>query len=62
LPETIDTPANRESMPDADQSTWAPPEKIAQLVQMWASNENRPINGSFAKLNYKNNVVFPEFL
>jgi dihydropteridine reductase len=25
LPTTIDTPANRQSMPDADKSSWLPP-------------------------------------
>ena len=29
LPSVIDTPANRESMPDADHSKWVPPEQIA---------------------------------
>lgn len=52
LPTTIDTEANRKSMPDADQSTWLPPEKIADLLRAWADGENRPINGSFAKLTY----------
>ena len=29
LPQVIDTEANREAMPDADMSEWAPPEKVA---------------------------------
>jgi NAD(P)-dependent dehydrogenase (short-subunit alcohol dehydrogenase family) len=29
LPSTIDTPANRSSMPDADFDTWVKPEEIA---------------------------------
>lgn len=62
LPQVIDTPANREAMPDADMSEWAPPDKIASLVRQWAEGENRPLNGSFAKLEYKNATVFPTFL
>ena len=58
----IDTPANRTAMPDADISTWLPPEKIADLLRAWANGENRPQNGSFAKLSYKNGSVVPEFL
>jgi dihydropteridine reductase len=54
LPQIIDTPANRQAMPDADTSEWAPPDKIAQMVRHWAEGENRPINGSFAKIEYKN--------
>ena len=50
----IDTPGNRAAMPDEDKSSWLPPEKIAELVRAWADGENRPENGSFAKLNYKN--------
>lgn len=62
LPTMIDTEANRIAMPDADKSTWLPPEKIAQLVRGWAEGNNTPINGSFAKLNYKNECIIPEFL
>ena len=29
LPQTIDTPMNRNDMPDADFNTWAPTDKIA---------------------------------
>lgn len=59
---TIDNPANRAAMPDADHSTWLPPIKIAELVEGWAKGHNRPDNGTFAKLNFKNGTVFPEFL
>ena len=59
---TIDTPQNRESMPDADKSSWLPPEKIGELLRAWSDGENRPENGSFAKLIYKNGTVVPEFV
>ena len=58
----IDTPQNREAMPDADKAEWLPPEKVGELIRQWSDGENRPINGSFAKLNYKNGTVVPEFL
>ena len=62
LPQMIDTPVNRESMPDADFSSWAPTDKIALMIRQWADNENRPTNGSFAKIQYKNGVVYPDFM
>mmetsp|Transcript_9132 Transcript_9132/g.14841 ORF Transcript_9132/g.14841 Transcript_9132/m.14841 type:complete len:228 (+) Transcript_9132:1136-1819(+) len=41
LPTTIDTPANREGMPDADFSTWSDPEDIAEKIFLWSeSNVN----------------------
>jgi NAD(P)-dependent dehydrogenase (short-subunit alcohol dehydrogenase family) len=32
LPDTIDTPANRRAMPNADYSRWATPEEIAEVI------------------------------
>ena len=50
-------------MPDAqDKHTWLPPDKIAQLVRGWADGDNTPENGSFAKLQYQNGAVYPEFV
>jgi len=46
LPGTIDTPANRESMPQADQSTWVKPESIAQVLVWLMSDETAAINGA----------------
>mmetsp|Transcript_40842 Transcript_40842/g.39432 ORF Transcript_40842/g.39432 Transcript_40842/m.39432 type:complete len:158 (-) Transcript_40842:33-506(-) len=62
LPTMIDTPANREAMPDEDKSGWLPPDKISELVGGWSSGSNLPKNGSFAKLHFKNDSVYPEFL
>jgi dihydropteridine reductase len=62
LPTMLDTETNRLSMPDADKSGWIPPEKLGDLLRSWADGENRPVNGSFAKLTYKNGSVVPEFL
>jgi NAD(P)-dependent dehydrogenase (short-subunit alcohol dehydrogenase family) len=39
VPSTIDTPENRESMPDADFSTWVSPSEIAGVIQYYASAE-----------------------
>ena len=49
-------------MPDADMSEWADPTKVAQMVRQWAEGENRPMNGSFAKLEVQNASVVPKFL
>lgn len=62
LPQMIDTEANRAAMPGVDTSEWAPCEKIGVMVRQWAENENRPENGSFAKVHYENGVVYPTFL
>lgn len=49
-------------MPNADTSEWIDPAKLADLVFHWANGEHRPLNGSFARLVYKNNTVIPNFL
>ena len=46
LPGTIDTPANRESMPQADRSTWVKPDSIAQVLVWLMSDETAAINGA----------------
>ncbi len=61
LPQIIYTEANRNSMPDADHSSWAPTDKIAVIIKQWAESENRPANGSFVKLKYENESIVPEF-
>lgn len=38
LPGTMDTPANRKAMPDADFATWLNPKRVADLVA-WLSEE-----------------------
>lgn len=45
LPGTIDTPANRASMPDADPSEWTPPGEIARVVLFLASPASGPVSG-----------------
>jgi NAD(P)-dependent dehydrogenase (short-subunit alcohol dehydrogenase family) len=46
LPTTIDTPANRSSMPDADPSQWVRPESIAEVLNFIASKAASQINGA----------------
>ncbi|ULA64324.1 MAG: Short-chain dehydrogenase/reductase SDR [Nitrospira sp.] len=46
LPTTIDTPANRLSMPEVDPSTWTKPESIAKTLVFLASDEAGEINGA----------------
>ncbi len=46
LPTTIDTPANRTAMPDADTAQWVQPESIARLLLFIASPEARQLNGA----------------
>jgi NAD(P)-dependent dehydrogenase (short-subunit alcohol dehydrogenase family) len=46
LPSVIDTPANRESMPDADHSTWVPPAEIARVIRFLVSADSAPVSGA----------------
>jgi NAD(P)-dependent dehydrogenase (short-subunit alcohol dehydrogenase family) len=46
LPSVIDTPANREAMPDADWSKWVPPEEIAKVVRFLVSEDSKPTSGA----------------
>jgi NAD(P)-dependent dehydrogenase (short-subunit alcohol dehydrogenase family) len=46
LPGTMDTPANRKSMPTADFSKWVEPSAVASLVTWLASDAGKDINGA----------------
>jgi NAD(P)-dependent dehydrogenase (short-subunit alcohol dehydrogenase family) len=39
LPGTMDTPANRKSMPGADYAKWLQPQEVANLV-FWLADKN----------------------
>jgi NAD(P)-dependent dehydrogenase (short-subunit alcohol dehydrogenase family) len=46
LPSTIDTPANRASMPDADHARWVAPAEIAGVVANLLSADSAPVSGA----------------
>jgi len=46
LPGTLDTPANRRAMPDADASRWTAPEEVARVILFLASGESSVVNGA----------------
>jgi len=50
-PRIIDTPANREAMPDADRSTWLTPTEIAEVIAFLTGPAGRIVNGSVLTLN-----------
>jgi NADP-dependent 3-hydroxy acid dehydrogenase YdfG len=39
VPSIIDTPPNRESMPEADFSTWVTPEQIADVIYFYSGDK-----------------------
>jgi NAD(P)-dependent dehydrogenase (short-subunit alcohol dehydrogenase family) len=45
-PGTIDTPANREAMPQADRTKWTPPEEIAAVIAFLLSPASAPTSGA----------------
>jgi len=49
-PSTIDTPANRKSMPDADFSAWVKPEQIASLLEFICSNDGNALREPVYKI------------
>jgi NAD(P)-dependent dehydrogenase (short-subunit alcohol dehydrogenase family) len=46
LPGTMDTPANRAAMPNADPSKWVQPEDVAKIVLALAGDQGAQINGA----------------
>lgn len=46
LPSTIDTPANRKAMPNADFSKWVSPDSLADVIAFLASDSARDISGA----------------
>jgi len=45
-PSIIDTPANRDAMPDADHDSWPNPEEIAETIAFLVSPDNKVTRGS----------------
>src|SRR3954452_22096844 len=46
VPNAIDTPANREQMPNADFSKWVPPDEIARVIRFLVSDDSKPTSGA----------------
>jgi len=46
LPGTMDTPANRRAMPDADRSSWTSPAAIARVMAFLLSADSAPVTGA----------------
>ena len=46
LPSTIDTPANRQNMPEADFTKWVKPEDIAKVILFLVSDEAKMTSGA----------------
>ncbi len=46
LPGTLDTPANRQAMPDADFSRWVAPAALADVIMFLACDAARAIHGA----------------
>jgi NAD(P)-dependent dehydrogenase (short-subunit alcohol dehydrogenase family) len=46
VPNAIDTPANRQSMPNADFSKWVPPAEIAKVIRFLVSDDSKPTSGA----------------
>lgn len=54
LPGTMDTPANRKSMPSADYSKWVQPENVADVVLWLADKRAGHITGSTISIDAAN--------
>jgi NAD(P)-dependent dehydrogenase (short-subunit alcohol dehydrogenase family) len=50
LPGTIDTPANRRAMPDADPSRWVEPIAIAKAITLLLGDDGSGVTGSLVTL------------
>ncbi len=46
LPGTMDTPANRKAMPNADVSKWVQPSTVASLITWLAGDAGKDVNGA----------------
>jgi len=53
LPSTLDTPANRAGMPDADFQRWVQPADLAEVICFLASPEARAVSGAVVPVYHK---------
>jgi hypothetical protein len=47
MPSTMDTPANRRAMPDADRSGWVSTEAVADVIAYLASDGASAVSGAY---------------
>jgi NAD(P)-dependent dehydrogenase (short-subunit alcohol dehydrogenase family) len=50
VPSTIDTPLNRENMPDADPEKWVRPDQLAEILEFVCSGKSAPLRESILKV------------
>lgn len=50
LPGTMDTPANRAAMPEADTSRWVSTDDVAEVVRWLTSPESHAVNGAAVRV------------
>jgi NAD(P)-dependent dehydrogenase (short-subunit alcohol dehydrogenase family) len=50
VPSTLDTPANRQSMPGTDFSLWVKPEEVADVIAFAASDNAAPLRDTVLKI------------
>jgi NAD(P)-dependent dehydrogenase (short-subunit alcohol dehydrogenase family) len=53
MPSTIDTPANRRDMPNADTSRWVTPQQLADVIAFLSSDEASAITGDSIGVYHK---------
>jgi NAD(P)-dependent dehydrogenase (short-subunit alcohol dehydrogenase family) len=46
LPSLIDTPANRAALPDADHTSWVPPQQVAEVIRFLCGKQSAPTSGA----------------
>lgn len=51
VPDILDTPENRRSMPNSDPDRWLPPAAVAQVIAWLASDAAWPVNGAAVPLS-----------
>lgn len=51
LPSILDTPENRQAMPDADTARWVSPQDLAQVIRFLASPAARALHGAAIPVN-----------
>lgn len=53
MPSIIDTPQNREAMPDADRAGWVTPQEIADVMLFLVSDASRAVTGALIPVTGK---------